>query len=88
MVHGPAPSTTPQGSINNVTALFTQWKVSASCILHTSSLGKKKTLLFLLQPGDQAGNYVSHGCCRAAEGTEEGEEDVSRKGGEQRAWAR
>lgn len=72
--------------------LFPLRMVESLCLLHFTylSFGKKTnpSLLFLLQPGDQAGNYVCCGCGRAAEGTEDGEEDVSRKGGEQRAWAR
>lgn len=74
--------------------LFPLHLVESLCLLYFAylSFGKKKKnktpLLFLLQPGDQAGNYVFHGCGRAAEEAEDGEEDFSRKGGEQRAWAR
>lgn len=72
--------------------LFPLRPVESLRLLHFAYFyfGKKNNppLLFLLQPRDQAGNYVSRGCGRAVEGTEDGEEDVSRKGGEQRAWAR
>lgn len=71
MVHVPAPSIAPQGTINLVTAL-----PSGKCLppaFCTPLLWKKKK---------KKSSALSLAICgRAAGGTEDGEEDVSSKGG-------